>query len=82
MRIPKLKLNDNSLSREDCYNLVDTPRVYSQDISRTISVRYLGSIFCQVVSSMLVPNSGGGDTPVPSSMLFPDSGFEIADPPP
>jgi len=29
---------------------------------------------------MLFPNSGGDD-PLPSSMLFPDSGFEIAQEP-
>jgi len=34
------------------------------------------SLFMKFVSSMLFPNSGG-EAPVPSSMLFPDSEFEV-----
>ena len=34
-----------------------------------------------LVSSILFPDSGGGECPAPSSMLFHDSGFEITEEP-
>ena len=60
--------------------LCDTNQLlHSKNGGRGIFPMNASSLFMVFVSSMLFPDSGGGlDAPKPSSMLFLNSGFEIA----
>ena len=66
----------SSIIQDNDFGLIPSISLHQELTSKVCEIQYFEN-----VSNMLFPDNGG-DTPVPNTTLFLDSGFKIADPPP